>query len=399
MKLPRGFKFGGLACGIKASGKKDLALICTQQPAVAAGVYTQNVVCAASIDWNRSITPSTEIRAVVVNSGNANACTGQQGAKDNQTMASLVAQSLSTDAEPVVPESVAVLSTGVIGHALPMDKLTAGIAAVGDSLGDSEQSFIDAAEAIMTTDQGRKVACCEVEIGGESIAVVGMAKGAGMIGPNMATMLAVICTDANVRADQAAAMIKSAADRSFNRISVEGHTSTNDALVLICSGQVGETIENESDLSVLQQAIDQVCLETAKLIPADGEGATHLVEIQISGANSDADAERIARTIAGSNLVKTAITGADPNWGRIVSAAGYAGVPMDLRQARLELNGYPIFDQGEPLVFDAKQVSDAIKNSFETRVSLVVGAGIGKAIHWTSDLTVDYVRFNSEYTT
>ncbi len=399
MKIPRGFKFGGLACGIKASGKKDLALICTQQPAVAAGVYTQNVVCAASIDWNRSITPSAEFRAVVVNSGNANACTGQQGAKDNQTMAGLVAQSLSTDAVSVKPESVAVLSTGVIGHALPMDALSTGIAAVSDSVGDSQQSFIDAAEAIMTTDQGRKVASREVQIGGESIAVVGLAKGAGMIGPNMATMLGVICTDANVRLDQAAAMIKSAADRSFNRISVEGHTSTNDALILICSGQAGNSIENESDLSILQQAIDQVCLETAKLIPADGEGATHLVEIQISGANSDADAERIARTIAGSNLVKTAITGADPNWGRIVSAAGYAGVPMGLSQTRLELNGFPIFDQGEPLTFDAKQVSDAIKNSFETTVSLVVGAGAGKAIHWTSDLTVDYVRFNSEYTT
>ena len=399
MKIPRGFKFGGLACGIKASGKKDLALICTQQPAVAAGVYTQNVVCAASIDWNRSITPSAEFRAVVVNSGNANACTGQQGAKDNQTMAGLVAQALSTDVESVKPESVAVLSTGVIGHALPMDALSTGIAAVSDSVGDSQQSFIDAAEAIMTTDQGRKVASREVQIGGESIAVVGLAKGAGMIGPNMATMLGVICTDANVRLDQAAAMIKSAADRSFNRISVEGHTSTNDALILICSGQAGNSIENESDLSILQQAIDQVCLETAKLIPADGEGATHLVEIQISGANSDADAERIARTIAGSNLVKTAITGADPNWGRIVSAAGYAGVPMGLSQTRLELNGFPIFDQGEPLTFDAKQVSDAIKNSFETTVSLVVGAGAGKAIHWTSDLTVDYVRFNSEYTT
>ena len=399
MKIPRGFKFGGSACGIKASGKKDLALICTQQPAVAAGVYTQNVVCAASIDWNRSITPSAEFRAVVVNSGNANACTGEQGAKDNQTMASLVAQALSTDAVPVIPESVAVLSTGVIGHALPIDALTNGISVISKSVGDSEQSFIDAAEAIMTTDQGRKVASREVEIGGESIAVVGMAKGAGMIGPNMATMLGIICTDANVRSDQAAAMVKVAADRSFNRISVEGHTSTNDALVLICSGQVGKTIEREADLAILQQAIDQVCIETAKLIPADGEGASHLIEIQIDGANSDADAEKIARTIASSNLVKTAVTGADPNWGRIVSAAGYAGVPMDLSQTRLELNGFPIFDQGEPLTFDAEQVSDAIKNSFETRVSMVVGSGAGKAIHWTSDLTVDYVRFNSEYTT
>lgn len=399
MKIPVGFKFGGLACGIKASGNKDLALICTEHPAVAAGVYTQNVVCAASIDWNRSITPSADFRAVVVNSGNANACTGEQGSKDNQTMASLVAQVLSTDTAPVKPESVAVLSTGVIGHVLPMDLLAPGISAVAGSVGDGEQNFIDAAEAIMTTDQGRKVAAREVQVGGESVAVVGMAKGAGMIGPNMATMLGIVCTDAKVNPDQAAAMIKSAADRSFNRISVEGHTSTNDALVLICSGQVGEAIQSDADLATLQQAIDAVCLETAKLIPADGEGATHLVEIQIEGANSDADAEKIARTIASSNLVKTAITGADPNWGRIVSAAGYAGVPMDLSLTRLELNGFPIFDNGEPLSFDAKLVSDAIRDNFETKVALVVGAGSGKAIHWTSDLTVDYVRFNSEYTT
>ena len=399
MKIPRGFKFGGLACGIKASKKKDLALICTQQPSVAAGVYTQNLVCAASIDWNRSITPSNDFRAVVVNSGNANACTGEQGAKDNQMMAKLVAQSLSSDASQVQPESVAVLSTGVIGHKLPMDVVTSGISALVASTDDDEASFIDAAEAITTTDQSRKIASREVSIANESISVVGMAKGAGMIGPNMATMLGIICTDANVTSEQAAVMIKVAADRSFNRISVEGHTSTNDALMLICSGQTGQAIVNDADLADLQLAIDEVCLETAKLIPADGEGATHLIEIQIEGAQSNDDAEKIVRAIANSNLVKTAITGADPNWGRIVSAAGYAGAPMNLGQTRLSLNGFTIFDNGEPLDFDAKQVSQSMKNSFETKVSLVVGTGSGMALHWTSDLTVDYVRFNSEYTT
>ena len=306
MKIPRGFEFGGLACGIKASKKKDLALIRTLEPAVAAGVYTQNLVCAASIDWNRSITPSDDFRAVVVNSGNANACTGEQGAKDNHTIAQSVAQSMNSESLQVKAESVAVLSTGVIGHKLPMDIVTPGIMALVASTGDSEESFNDAAEAIMTTDQGRKVAGREVLIAGESVTVVGMAKGAGMIGPNMATMLAIICTDAKVTKDQAAEMIKVAADRSFNRISVEGHTSTNDALILICSGQIGETIDNEADLAALQQAIDEVCLETAKLIPADGEGATHLVEIRIDGAQSNEDAEKIARAIANSNLVKTA---------------------------------------------------------------------------------------------
>ena len=399
MKIPRGFEFGGLACGIKASKKKDLALICTQQPAVAAGVYTQNLVCAASIDWNRNITPSDQFRAVIVNSGNANACTGEQGAKDNQMMATLVAQSLSSDTLQVQPESIAVLSTGVIGHKLPMQIITPGVAALVASTGESEASFIDAAEAIMTTDKGRKIFGQEVSIAGESIAVVGMAKGAGMIGPNMATMLGIVCTDAKVTSEQAAQIIKVAADRSFNRISVEGHTSTNDALILICSGQAGKPIESEADLAALQQAIDEVCLATAKLIPSDGEGATHLIEIQVEGANSNDDAEKIARAIANSNLAKTAVTGADPNWGRIVSAAGYAGVPMDLGKTRLSLNGFTIFDNGEPLDFDAKQVSHSMKDSFETKVVLVVGAGSGQALHWTSDLTVDYVRFNSEYTT
>jgi len=269
MKIPRGFEFGGLACGIKESKKKDLALVSTLQPAVAAGVYTQNLVCAASIDWNRSITPSDDFRAVVVNSGNANACTGSQGVEDNQRMAQLVAQSLSSDALPVVSEAVAVLSTGVIGHKLPMEIVRPGISALVDSAGDCEASFIDAAEAIMTTDQGRKVSGRDVSIAGESI------------GPNMATMLGIICTDAKVTSAQAAEIIKLAADRSFNRISVEGHTSTNDALILICSGQTEKAIDNDADLSVLQQAIDEVSLEMAKLIPADGEGATHLIEIQI----------------------------------------------------------------------------------------------------------------------
>ena len=295
-------------------------------------------------------------------------------------MAKLVAQSLSSDTVLVQPESVAVLSTGVIGHKMPMDVVTSGINALVDSAAHNEASFIDAAEAIMTTDQSHKIAGREVSIGGESIAVVGMAKGAGMIGPNMATMLGIICTDAKVTSSQAAEMIKAAADRSFNRISVEGHTSTNDALILICSGQTGQSIDSDADLGALQQAIDEVCLETAKLIPADGEGATHLIEIEIEGAQSNDDAEKIARAIANSNLVKTAITGADPNWGRIVSAAGYAGASMDLSQTRLALNGFTIFDNGEPLAFDAKQVSDSMRDSFETKVSLVVGTGLGKAL-------------------
>ena len=393
MGTPAGFKFGGLACGIKPSGKKDLAIIATDSPAVVAGVYTQNVVCAASIDWNRSITPGNNFRALIVNSGNANACTGKQGIENNQQMARQLADAISADTT-----SVAVLSTGVIGHQLPMEKITIGIETLVPGLGQAETHFNDAADAITTTDKFRKNASRTLQVGNDNISVVAMAKGAGMIGPNMATLLAVVCTDANVTADQATVLVKNAADRSFNRISVEGHTSTNDALLLICSGKAGGSLSDDG-IADLQLAIDEVCLETAKMIPADGEGASHLVEIEVLGAASDCDAEIIARTIASSNLVKTAITGADPNWGRIVSAAGYAGVPMQKDKFRLELNGFEIFSGGEPLEFDARAASDSIRSSFDTKVSLVVGAGPGAAIHWTSDLTVDYVRFNSEYTT
>jgi glutamate N-acetyltransferase/amino-acid N-acetyltransferase len=394
MRLPQGFKFGGITCGIKASGKRDLALITTDQPAVMAGVYTQNVVCAASIDWNRNLTPSKAFRAVVVNSGNANACTGQQGIDDNCKMASLVADLLGADAE-----SVAVLSTGVIGHHLPMDKVATGIIEISAIVGTNEGNFTDAADAITTTDQSRKVAQRTVLIDGDEVSIVAMAKGAGMIGPNMATMLAVVCTDANIDEIQASRILKNAADHSFNRISVEGHTSTNDALLLICSGSAGDPISESQHLDALQQAVTGVCLETAKLIPADGEGATHLIEINVSGAASDKDADTVARTVAASNLVKTAITGSDPNWGRIVSAAGYAGVEMQQQSIALQINGYCVFQDGEPVEFDAAEVSQSIAESFETNISLQVGDGDGAAVHWTSDLTVDYVRFNSEYTT
>lgn len=393
MHLPIGFKFGGLACGVKPSGKKDLAILSTVAPAVAAGVYTQNVVCAASIDWNRSITPSDSFRALVVNSGNANACTGRQGVANNRAMAQRLADSLQADAQ-----SIAVLSTGVIGHQLPMENVLAGIEELAEQTGTADVDFEDAADAITTTDKHRKICSRRVTIGGDTISVAAMAKGAGMIGPNMATMLAVVCTDAKVSVEQATAMVKQAADQSFNRISVEGHTSTNDALLLICNGQAGGELDI-SGVAQLQSAINDVCIETAKMIPSDGEGASHLIEIEIGGAVCDADAETVARTIASSNLVKTAIAGADPNWGRIVSAAGYAGVPMEPGKYRLEINGHVIFAEGEPVDFDASAVSHAIGGSFETKVALRVGDGPGAAKHWTSDLTVDYVRFNSEYTT
>ena len=393
-QLPNGFKFAGLSCGIKASGKKDLALIVTDQDAVAAGVYTTNIIHASSIDWNREITPTDQFRGLVVNSGNANACTGTQGEANNQRMAELTATQLNAQAN-----QICVLSTGIIGHQLPMPKLESGIEAAASQLGDSREDFLSAAEAILTTDQGIKKAFRIVKADDQEITIVGMAKGAGMIGPRMATMLAVVMTDATIDKTTSQTLVQQAADASFNRISVEGHMSTNDALILISSGTNSANVDSGESLQALAGAINDACLELARQIPADGEGASHSIEISITGARSDKQADAIARAVASSNLVKTAITGNDPNWGRIVSAAGYCGADFEMNEVSLKLNGQTVFDQGQPVEFSESAVSQRIKDSFETLVELNVGTGPGKAQHWTSDLTTTYVEFNSEYTT
>ena len=392
--LPIGIKFSGVKCGIKASGALDLAVISTDKNSVAAGVYTQNLVRAASIDWNVAITPTSEFRAVVINSGNANACTGEQGASDNQAMAAQVAQQIGATAE-----QVCVLSTGVIGHLLPMEKIPQGITQACSETDSTREKFELASRAIMTTDQGPKTVTRSVAIGDAEVQLASIAKGAGMIGPNMATMLAVVSTDAQLSPELAQQLLNKAANQSFNRISVEGHTSTNDALLLICSGDSGIEVNQPAQIEQFSAALNEACIELAKQIPADGEGATHLVAIEVSGAQSDQDADQVARTIAASALVKTAITGADPNWGRIVSAAGYAGVPMEVEQTELLLNGHCVFRAGQPIEFDAKTVSGSMSENFETLIQMKIGSGSGVAMHWTSDLTVDYVKFNSEYTT
>ncbi len=392
LHLPAGFRFGGTACGIKPSGKSDLGMIVSDKECVAAGVYTQNVVRAASIDWNRQITPTQNLRAIVVNSGNANACTGQQGANDNFLMAAKTATHLG-----VAPEQVAVLSTGVIGQVLPIDQVATGIGQLIENIGQDSDHFSDAANAILTTDVGPKTASSTFEHDGQKTSIAGMAKGAGMIGPRMATMLSVVVTDMPLTPTIAQELIHAAAELSFNRISVEGHMSTNDALILLTSGR--NVVPNDEHLTVFAKHLNNLCLTLAKLIPADGEGATHLVEIAVDGAKSDIDADKIARCVASSNLVKTAIAGADPNWGRIVSAVGYATADIAPCELGLRLNGFTLFESGQPANFDAQLVSRSIRDSHLTQIELKVGGGLGVAKHWTSDLTVDYVRFNSEYTT
>jgi glutamate N-acetyltransferase/amino-acid N-acetyltransferase len=392
--LPDGFSWAGVGCGIKESGKLDLAIISTEDPTTAAGVYTQNVVRATSIDWNRSITPTNQFRAIVINSGNANACTGDQGISDNESMATQVAKEIGAS-----PDQILVLSTGVIGQHLPMANVSQGISAATKQLSSTADAFDASAEAILTTDKSTKTVHESVVFGKRNIRISGIAKGAGMIGPNMATMLAVIMTDAQLSEADAQRVLINAAEASFNRISVEGHTSTNDALLLICSGKSGVEISSQSDLGEFESALTKSCIELAKCIPSDGEGATHLIAIQVVGAESIADADKVARTIAASALVKTAITGADPNWGRIVSAAGYSGVSMQANQIDLSINGHEVFKQGQPVKFDEPKVSQSMADNFETSIELKIGTGCESATHWTSDLTVEYVRFNSEYTT
>lgn len=399
-QLPRGFRFAGVSAGIKTrANTKDIALIVADEPCVAAGVYTTNQIVAAPVVISRSRTPSDQIRGIVINSGNANACTGTRGHQDAVEMTRLAAETVSGSA-PSTAEQFVVMSTGVIGRFLPMDKIRSGIARASQQLGASETDYLDAVDGIMTTDAFRKIADrTSISTRGEH-RIVGMCKGAGMIGPKMATMLAIVISDAPLEPTEAQRMLQSAANRSFNCISVEGHMSTNDSLVLLCRKPSASCPAlGIADRAIFEADLTELCIELAKKIPDDGEGATHLIEIHVRGANVDADADAIARSIALSNLVKTAITGGDPNWGRIVSAAGYAGVPIHPNRTALWINGLPIFAQGEPLPFDAKVVSESIRSQKLTLIELEVGLGPGGAVHWTTDLNTEYVRFNSEYTT
>jgi glutamate N-acetyltransferase / amino-acid N-acetyltransferase len=393
MQIPNGYRFAGLHSGIKPA-LPDLALIVSDQPCVAAGVYTTNLVRAACIDWNRSITPVADVRAIVINSGNANACTGRQGVCDNAAMADGVAGALGLG--PHAGRKVLVLSTGVIGRPMPMETVQRGIAMIVRSLASEPAAFESAATAILTTDHSRKTASAEFSVGGQTFRIAAMAKGAGMIGPAMATMLAVIATDYPHSPATADGAIREAVDQSFNRISVEGHMSTNDAAILLAPPANAGAAPGRA---LFQERLNAVCLELARMIPTDGEGATHLIEIRVRGASSDQAADRIARTIGLSNLVKTAVAGADPNWGRIVSAAGFAGVPFEVGQVSLTINGIHLFENGEPLPFDAGLTSRLIRQNREALIELSVGPGPGTAWHYTSDLTADYVRLNAEYTT
>ncbi|MCA9114525.1 MAG: bifunctional glutamate N-acetyltransferase/amino-acid acetyltransferase ArgJ [Planctomycetaceae bacterium] len=394
-KLPLGFQTAGAACGIKSDPQKlDLALFAASGPCTAAGVFTTNRVCGAPVHISRERVPRTTARAVIINSGNANACTAERGLDDARWMTATVAESLGCAAEDVL-----VCSTGVIGHYLPKEKLAEGLPRVSAALGNSPEHLEQAARGMMTTDTVPKLSSRTVSAGGQDLTVTGVAKGAAMIGPNMATMLSVVMTDARLTAAEADAMLRTAVDQSFHCIAVEGHTSTSDSVILLASGQAMSGPLSEDQRSELQQAINEVTAELARKIIEDAEGATHIITIDVTGLPTRGEAHQIARTIAEGALVKTAITGADPNWGRIISAAGYAGVELVEEDLSLKINRTLIYERGRPVEFDETAVSNSIRSQRDVLIELECSRGTEGVRFWTSDLTEEYVRLNSEYTT
>ena len=395
---PAGFLAAGITAGLKASGKPDLSLLLAPEGAVCAGTFTTSLVRAACVDLcaERLQASGGRARAVLTNSGQANACTGDRGLIDSQRATQAIADRLGLAAEEVL-----ICSTGVIGVPIPMDTLLAGMDPLAEAL--SSEGGGAAATAILTTDLIDKQIALEADLGGRRVRIGGMAKGSGMIHPNMATMLGYLSCDAGVPADVWQAMVKRAVDRSFNAITVDGDTSTNDTYLAFAAG---EPLSPEH-FEALEAGLTAVSQHLAKAIARDGEGATCLIEVLVEGAANDAGARAIARTICGSSLVKCAVHGRDPNWGRIVAAAGRAGVPFDPDAVALWLGDYQLMAAGQPLAFDRLAASAYMRDraagaylSDDTVViRLQVGEGSGKGRAWGCDLSDQYVRINADYTT
>jgi glutamate N-acetyltransferase/amino-acid N-acetyltransferase len=393
--LPAGFRASGVHCGIKKDvADLDLSLFVSDRPAVAAGVFTTNLVHGAPVKVSRSRLPRTTARGVIMNSGNSNACTGERGIADARWMTAQVAAQLGCQADDIL-----VCSTGVIGRFLPRDKLQIGIPAVVSQLDAGPTGFLNAARGIMTTDKFPKQATRTGDIGGTIVRISGVAKGAAMIAPNMATMLSVIMTDARLLPDDAQSLLKHAVDRSFNCISVEGHMSTSDTVLLLASGACDHKPLAAQQHSRFQELLDEVATELAQAIISDGEGAQHEITIDVRGLRTRSEAYSIAKAVAESPLVKTAITGGDPNWGRIVSAVGYAGVKLEETDITLRINDVLLYKSGVPVEFNASIVSAGLKNSRHVQIDLEFPLGHERVRFWTCDLTAEYVRLNADYTT
>lgn len=382
MKLPIGFRASGVKAGIKPSGNPDLALFVSGMPCAWAFAGTQNVAAAASVHRTRALyAAGTDVQAVVINAGNANCVTGQQGIQTDAKMAELAALELNLS-----PNAVITASTGVIGVQLPVSKLEVGMPLARAALG---MELEPAATAIMTTDLVMKISERTLRNGAT---VVGVCKGSGMIHPNMATMLAFVLTDALLDQDILRKAFVGIVNRTFNAVTVDGDTSTNDMAVLLANGAAGETDANEA-----LAAIESVMRDLARAIAHDGEGATKLLTVQVSGAPTEADALAAAKTVAGSSLLKAAVYGNDPNWGRILAALGRSGVCFEPTQTKVSVQGIQVFD-GQPLEFDRKAASLSMRSD-EVIIACDLGAGSFSGEAWGCDLTEGYVKINAEYTT
>ena len=390
---PRGFRASGVAAGIKPSGNPDVALIVSDRPAAAAGVFTTNRVCAAPVLVARDHLREGTARAIAVNAGNANACTGETGMRDARRMAALTAELIGA-----APTDVLVASTGIIGRPLPMDRLEQGLRRAAAEL--SPEGGPQAARAIMTTDTRPKEIAVEVPLDGSTVRIGGICKGSGMIAPDMATLLAFVTTDAGVWPEVLQSALRSVVEQTFNCLTVDGDCSTNDTLLILANGAAdGARVAPGSPAHArFCDGLLYVCTHLAKELARDGEGATKLVEVQVRGASSFLAARQVGKAIANSPLVKTALFGNDPNWGRILCAAGYSGVDLDPARLALTVCGIPLVRDGEPLPFDEAAASQAMKAP-ENVVTLDLGLGAHSATVWTCDLSYDYVRINAEYTT
>jgi glutamate N-acetyltransferase/amino-acid N-acetyltransferase len=399
----RGYKAAGITAGLKPSRLPDLALILSEVDAIAAGVFTTSHVKAACVDYCRQrLQAKHSARVILCNAGQANAATGSQGVKDALETVDLLAKELG-----ISPEAILLASTGVIGQRIKMDALRRGIPKLVAAL--AEDGSDAAAGAIMTTDLVTKSIALETSINDRPVRIGGIAKGSGMIHPNMGTMLAFVTCDAAVSSTLWQQMLTRAADRSFNSITVDGDTSTNDSLIALANGEsrTPAITEMGAEAEKLEAMLTAVCQHLARAIARDGEGATCLVEVKVTGAPDETAARQIAKTIAGSSLVKSAIFGRDPNWGRIAGAAGRAGVPFEQENLQIKLGNFLLFENGQPLPFDKASVSAYLKQAAAgaymkedtVLISVTVGNGNGTGKAWGCDLSYDYVRINAEYTT
>lgn len=389
---PKGFVFSTAEAAIKKPGRKDLALIYSEKEAVAAGMFTVNKIKAAPVKLDMKRIKSGKGQAIVVNSGNANACTGKQGMADALAMTTLTAKILKLR-QPLVY----VCSTGVIGTPMPMERVKRGIPGLADNIGKA--TIEDVAAAIMTTDTFPKVVSKKIKLEGKTVTVTGICKGAGMICPNMATMLCFIMTDANISNPALEAALKDAVQLSFNRITIDGDMSTNDTVLALANGMAGNTVvkEGSAAFKTFSSALSAICYELGRMVVQDGEGATKLVEIELKNARNQAEAVKSALTIANSMLVKTAIYGNDANWGRIMAALGYSGITIKEEKIDISLNGLRIVTKGLGTGKD-KEANERLKNKdIKIVVDLHLGKGAAKVL--TCDLTEGYVKINAEYRT